>query len=74
MLNEILEWVIEQSSPDSTLAYFRCPVCYITWWDNFEDSRHERNCWVPRLQNMVATEQSAQADGAARCHADRDGD
>lgn len=50
VLKEILEWVIECSSPNNHHKYSRCIVCDSTWWDDKE--RHEFKCWVPKLKEL----------------------
>jgi hypothetical protein len=51
ILNEILEWVNENSRPNNRYKYSRCVICRNAWWDNQE--QHSYDCWVPRLKSEV---------------------
>jgi hypothetical protein len=51
ILDEILEWVNENTRPNNRYKYSRCVICRNAWWDDHE--QHSYDCWVPRLKNKV---------------------
>lgn len=55
LLTAILAWFEERSAPTKDRRYHACPVCYSTWWKDrfFKRERHNADCWVPELQDLV---------------------
>ncbi len=54
LLMEILAWYHRMSYPTERFAYYRCPVCNLTWWEG-QTERHSfyNKCWIPKLHNAV---------------------
>jgi len=52
-LNQVVEWVIQNSCPNKYHRYSRCIICDSTWWDDKET--HNSGCWVPNLKELHRT-------------------